>query len=73
MKNKKPIFKIVGVVLIIYQLYIYYSANTFLFVKKNDKDFYDYVFDFGYLIGINIWLILGIVFMIFSKYKFKST
>ena len=34
---------------------------------------YDYIFDFGYLIGINIWLILGIIFILFSKYKFKST
>ncbi len=73
MKLKNLILKIVGVISIVYQLHIYYSTNTFLFVKKNEKDLYDYIFDFGYLIGINIWLILGIIFILFSKYKFKST
>jgi hypothetical protein len=73
MKIKNPILKIIGFISIVYQFYIYYSTNTFLFIKKNGKDLYDYIFDFGYIIGINIWLILGIIFIVSSKYKFKST
>lgn len=72
-EKKNPMLKLIGVILIVYQFYIYYSTNTFLFIKKNEKDLYDYVFDFGYIVGINIWLILGIIFIVSSKYKYKST
>lgn len=68
MKINKTILRIIAVFLIVYQFYIYYSKNTFSFVKKNEKDLFDYFYDFGYLIGFNIWLILGIIFIVFSKY-----
>jgi hypothetical protein len=71
MKINKTILRIIGVFLIVYQFYFYYSKNNFSFVNKNEKDLYDYVYDFGYLIGFNIWLILGIIFIFFSKYKFN--
>ena len=71
MKINKTILRIIGVISIVYQLYIYYSKNTFSFVKKNEKDIFDYVYDFGYLFGFNIWLILGMIFIVFSKYKYN--
>ena len=40
MKIKNPILKIIGFISIVYQFYIYYSTNTFLFIKKNGKDLF---------------------------------